>query len=540
MRSEVERVRDDDPGRPPSDRPKGEPEAEGFGTAGDDELTETAGRGAMALAVAKLYFIVAGWAVYFLLPRILDAAQWGDYLLIVGLASVVNNVMVGGTVQSISRFTAQREGAAAQVRWAGVRMQAMLGVGSAVLFALGGVALSFWWKDPGLVPLFGLMSAMVVLYSFYSVFVGSANGTRSFVKQATLDMGYSTIKVVLVLGLAWAFSSSTGRVGTGGALAGLVISALSVLVISIALVGRPSREEPIVEVRPLIRYALALFLFTFLLNLVMRVDLILIKRMALTFGQAAQATGAEAAAHASRLAGRYGTAQVFAFVVMQVLLSVAFVIFPLVSRSTFEQDDRATRIYIRQTLRVSLMVAVGLSAMLAAKPAAIIDVVYQGSYRIGGLALRNLSWGVGCLAMTIIGCTILNGAGKTRRAIATMLATVVLSASANAIALSTAETGAQALYRSGLATAAAMGVGAVIASIFVWRTFGALMDGLSGVRILGAGAATFVAGNYVPEGGVLLTLAQCVLMLLFYAALLIFSREVGKDDWRRILTILGR
>jgi stage V sporulation protein B len=505
------------------------------------QVTEAAGRGAAALAMAKLYFIVAGWAVYFILPRILNARQWGDYLLVVGLTSVVNNVMVGGTLQSISRFTAQREEAAAQVRWAGMRMQALLGVGSAVLFALAGCVLSWWWRDSGLIPFFLLMSLMVVLYAFYAVFVGSANGTRRFGKQAGLDMGYSTLKIVFVVGLAALFTTAGGRTPTGAALTGLVTAALVIMTISVVVVGRPSRAAPRVAVRPLIRFALALFLFTLLLNLVMRVDLIMLKRMALHLAPAAeQATQSSAAAFASELAGRYGTAQVFAFVTMQLLLAVAFVIFPLVSRSTFEEDMETTRTYIRQTLRISLFFAAGMSAVFAAKPAAIIDVVYQESYRIGGLALRNLSWGVGCLSLTVISSTILNGAGKPRRAIIAMTTTLVLSAFANYIALATAADGAEALTRAGLATAVAMAVGAVVSAAFVWSSFGALVATKSAARILAAGAVTFAVGYLIPEGSTLITLVQCAGLLLFYTVVLLVSREITKQDWAQILQILGR
>ena len=488
------------------------------------------------MAVAKLYFIIAGWAVYFMLPRILPADGWGDYLLILGLVSIVNNVIVTGTVQSISRFTARGESVAAQVRWAGLKMQTLLGWGSALLFAATGVVLSFWWEDTGLIPLFGVMSLMVVLYSYYSVFVGSANGTRQFIKQASLDMGYSTLKIFLVLGGGYLFVNTGNRAGVTGALWGLVFTAGTALVASVFFVGRPSRGKPSQEVRPLLKFALALFVFTLLLNLLMRVDLILIKHVGLRLAP----SGTEAATFASKMAGRYGTAQVFAFVIMQVLMSLAFVVFPLISRSTFDEDHETTRLYIRQTMRVALMVGVGLAAVFSSKAADIIGVVYPDAYRIGGLALRFLAWGVSGLSFLLIACTILNSAGKTRRAIFTVGATLVLSTALNVVLLYTADTQGEALSRAGLATALAMVAGASVSGVVVLKTFGALLAPLSAVRLMGAAVGTFFVGWWLGSGGVVLTIAQCAGLVLVYGGTLILTRELGADDFGKVLNMLGR
>ncbi len=492
--------------------------------------TSTAGRGAAALAAAKIYFIISGWAIYFVLPRILSADEWGDYLLVIGLTSIVNNVIVGGTLQSVSRFTACNETMAAQVRWAGLKMQTLLGWGSAILFVASGAVLSFWWEDTGLIPLFALMSLMVVFYSYYSVFVGSANGTRQFVKQAGLDMGYSTLKIFMVLGGAYLFARSAGRGGVAGALGGLVFTALIALTVSVFIVGLPSRRKPIQETRPLLNFALALFLFTFLLNLLMRVDLILLKRVGIGFAP----PGVDGAVFASELAGRYGTAQVFAFVIMQVLMSVSFVVFPLVSRSTFENDHDTTRRYIKQTMRVVLITAAGLAAVLSSKSADIIGVVYPDSFRIGGTALRFLAWGIAALSVMIIACTIMNGAGKTRYAIIVVLFTLVLSATANYGLLYTARTPVGGLARAGIATAGSMLIGAVVAGIFVYRLFGALMSPAGGLRILSASALTFAAGYFMGSGSAVRTLVECSGLVLLYLVLLVLTGELGKKDLSEI------
>jgi len=134
------------------------------------------------------------------------------------LASWFNNVVVIGTIQSTSKFTAERPEQAEAVKHAALRMQVFFG------FLLGGfLFLAAPWlagllHDPGLAPFLRIAAGIVVCYSFYAVFVGSANGQRHFKKQAGLDMTYSTLRPTLIilgagvgLGLAGALGASSPR-----------------------------------------------------------------------------------------------------------------------------------------------------------------------------------------------------------------------------------------------------------------------------------------------------------------------------------------
>ncbi len=511
------------------------PKAGGAASGGKD-VAVAAGRGAAALAIAKLYFVFAGWVVYLFLPRILSEQQWGDYLVVIGVASVINNVMVGGTIQAISRFTAAGAGSPAQVRWAGIRMQGLLGTGGALLLASAGAVLSLWWSDVGLWPLFALMGLMAFFYSMYAVFVGSANGQRKFVHQAGLDMGYATSKVVLVLTGAALFAKAGGRLGVAGALGGLVTASALILAVSVLVVGPPSRKRPGVSVRPLASFALALFFYTFLLNLLMQTDRFLMKR----FGLELAPSGVGGAEFASRLAGLYGMGQLFAFIIYQVLMSLSFVVFPLVSKSTADEDQETTQRYIRQALRVGLLVAGGLAAVLSSRAAEVIVAVQPARYAIAGYALRPLAWGMVGLTILVIGCTVLNGAGKTRKAIYAVSATLGLAIVLDVVALKSSQTEAQALARTGLATAVAMGLGAGAMGWILWREFRAHVSWVSLGRIMLATGVTFGLGLVVPWKGRFVTVLVCGALLLLYGLLLVASRELGPADLALVSGLLRR
>src|SRR5499425_3175467 len=136
----------------------------------DSEKAVGAGRGVLYIAFAKLYFILGGFALETLLPRLFgDVVPW---------MSIFNNVIVTGSIQAVSRETTADPARAADVRAAGLRMQLVVGLPIACLFALGAPLWAWIEHDPGKTGLLAISAGVVAFYSLYTVFVGSANGTR--------------------------------------------------------------------------------------------------------------------------------------------------------------------------------------------------------------------------------------------------------------------------------------------------------------------------------------------------------------------------
>src|SRR6185503_10309124 len=93
-----------------------------------------AGRGVLYIAFAKFYFMFAGLVVQFRLPAILSHTAWGSYSFVNSLVSPVNNVLVTGTIQAVSKFAAAEPEKARRIQRAGFRMHVRLGLLVAVLF----------------------------------------------------------------------------------------------------------------------------------------------------------------------------------------------------------------------------------------------------------------------------------------------------------------------------------------------------------------------------------------------------------------------
>jgi O-antigen/teichoic acid export membrane protein len=273
--------------------------------------------------------------------------------------------------------------------------------------------------------------------------------------------------------------------------------------------------------------------YTALLNLALNADLLLLRHFALA------APGVDATA-AAAVAGNYEALRTFALLPYQFLLVVTFVIFPLVSRSTFAADKEATRAYITQTMRYALILAAALGIVLAARPAALFGVIYKPEYGAGAAALPILAAGQCCLALLSVACSILNAAGRTRATLTLMAVTLAVGAAGVALTVPHAAPGAPMLIATATATAIATATGLIAALVVLRARFGGGPPIATVLRVLLAMAAAVVAARLVPGHGKVVGLAVMALAGIAYVAVLVVTREFGPDDRAKFAKVFRR
>jgi stage V sporulation protein B len=507
------------------------------------DATVTAGRGVIYIAIAKFYFMVSGYVIQFALWPLLGEKLYGDYGVVKNLASWFNNVVVTGTIQSTSKFTAERPEQAEAIKHASLRMQLFFG------FLLGGVLffaapwLARLLHDPHLTPYLRIAAGIVVCYSFYAVFVGSANGQSQFKKQAGLDMTYSTLRPTLIILGAVVLGGAGLKLA--GALGGFLAASAVILVISVFVVGF-RRAEARFSSWTVARYMAPLLLYTLFLNLLLLVDQFLLKRL---YTEVARAAGVVLAAEAaSRATGFYEATQTLARIPYQAILAVTFVVFPMVSRSTFEADHAATRGYITQTMRYSLIFSVALAVTLSATARVVMQVPYGlNAANTGAAALMVLALGQVFFSLFTIGGTILNGAGRTLPATVLCGATLALAVVLDYLAIPRAglDTGRVLLWAAS-AQSVAFIAGFALMGVTLRRCFGAFLPMATAARVLVAAAVAWGAGRLlpVPRGGKLVVTAvagvEClVVMVVFFVGLLVL-RELTAEDRAKLRKVLRR
>jgi O-antigen/teichoic acid export membrane protein len=511
-----------------------------------------AGRGVLYIAFAKFYFMFAGLVVQFRLPAILSHTAWGSYSFINSLVSPVNNVLVTGTIQAVSKFAAAEPEKARRVQQAGLRMHIRLGLLVALAFVVAAPAVSWAFSDMSKMTPLMLAGLIVGGNAFYAVFVGAANGLRQFHKQAGLDITFATLRTAGLIGMAMA------GLGVLGVIAGWVAAVGAILMIATAWVGLPGKQvegEPL-PVRPMIRFFVGVAIYLALFNALMFVDTWLIKRLTTNY-YAAHAGELKAAVEqivpwapgiagyhpnpsvlADVQVGYYAAVQNLARLSYQAIIAATFVVFPLVSRSTFTDDRETTRRYIAVTMRYSLMFAMAIAVVMAANPRDVLGIIYAPDFaQQGGPALPMLAIGNVAFSLFAIAGTILNGAGMSRVAIKVAALTLALATIGNIIAIPMAVDQALVLEAAATVTGSAMLLGAIFGGFMLQRKLGAFVPVASVVRIAIATAVAIVVGRLIPLSGKLMALAEAVVVGVTFLVVLVITRELGARDLQAIKAV---
>jgi O-antigen/teichoic acid export membrane protein len=483
--------------------------------ASTDNIAAIAGRGTIYITAAKVWFMVSGYGIAFTLPRLITDEHYGIYRVVISTVSIINAVIVTGTYQAVSKYVSQEPEKADSIKWKALGSQVYVGGAATLGFFLLAPVVASLLNDARLTGWLRLASAITLAYSFYSVYTGYFNGKKRFGIQAGLDITYSTLKLVFIVLLAWLGFGVTGSVS------GFALAAVCVLAVS-AIIARGGDRKGDARAGQVFKFQSYVLLLTFVLALLQKVDLMLIK-----------ALSSPDATTASENAGYYSAAVDIANLTYQIVVSVTFVIFPLVSQSTFANDRTRTQGYISNTLRYSFMVMALTATLFSSCASGVLRVIFRETYQAGGPALRIVAFGMLFFGLLYVVTTIISASGQPKVSLLLAVITLVLSAVLNALLIPS-----QGLAGAATATTVSMLAGTILACAYLWRRFRTLMSVASAARIAACAGAIYAASLLFSPASKLLIIAQLIALSVAYVIALIITGELGRDDLSLISRVL--
>lgn len=499
--------------------------------AGD--VARSAGRGGLAIAFAKVYFILIGFVQQMLLTRVLGGVGYGAYSTAMAYANIADNVVIASSIQGVSRTVA----GAKESEQGGAHRGTLL-VHAVLAIPIGVV---FFFLAPWLATRLGaahvaghvrVATVIVFSYCLYTPFVGALNGRRRFVAQASLDVLYATVRTALMLGGGIVFAAKGDA--PLGAVAGFATAAAGIVPVAalVAGVGRSGAGAP--KLGAYLSFVGPLALGQVFLNVLLLSDLLLVRRFASLADPTAIAEG-------DLTAGIYKGAQLFALLPYQLLLSVTFVLFPLLAKAHADDDVAAVKTYVRTGVRLSLVIAGAMVAVIVGLgPRLLALTLAKDIAEPGGATLRWLALGEGAFALYGISTTILSSLHKERWTMVLNLCAFLGMVGAMFAIVPGAPLGAPIAERAAIAMCASLGVAAVVAALLVLRVTGAFAPLSTMLRVGLAFAVTAAAGIFAPVQGKVATLGLAAVLGVVYAVALVATRELGKDDLGMVMRVLGR
>ncbi len=490
-----------------------------------------AGRGGLAIAAAKLYFIAVGLVQQVALGKILGLEDYGALSRVQSAASMAYNPIVTTGVQGVSRAVS---GASEADRPAATRRALVTQAGGVVPVAIAFFVAAPWisgaMNAPHLTLALRIVSGVLFFYGLYTPLVGVLNGEKRFLAQAGIDALFATLRTLALLGGAYFFAKRD--LGVEGALGAFVVAAGLILLVALPLAGTGSRGTGGPTARQHLAFVAPLLFGQIALNLLMQSDLQLLGRFA---ADAAVATGLSAR-EADKLTGAYRAAQLFCFLPYQLLLSVTFVLFPLLASAAREGDREAVGRYVATGVRLALVLGGLIVSVSAAIPERLLTLVFTREFAdLGGRAMFVLALGLGAFAIFGILASVLTSLGRERESAALTVAALALVVALSFTLVRGQPFGKDMLTRTALAATLALTLAAVLAASAVRRAAGQVVARRTLLTVALSMVAAILVGRSVDAAAgasrfMAIPLAGAV--ALAYLAMLALTGELGPKDWR--------
>jgi stage V sporulation protein B len=476
---------------------------------------------------AKLWFLLTGFLQPIFLATALGPTGYGRYGAVLSAISIVNNVVVAGSIQAMSR-SVTRYGKRA-VRF-GLLIHALTGlVVASLLVALAPLIGTAWLRNAELTPMLRLAALITASYCLYAALVGVFNGRQQFAHQAGLDVVFATLRTTLII------VGARSAYGVFGAVAGFVTA--SVLIVGLAALllasSKPTPASSDVSpaepqqfgafLREYSHFFAPVLLYQIALNMVLQSDVllmqgVLIRRPGATLEQV------------TALVGIYKSVQNFAFLPYQILLAVTFVLFPVVTKAAQQGDIGQTRAVFRSALRFAFVLLGLMLSVLAGAPHGVLRVVYPSSFFAGASALRWLALGQACFALLVLGLTVVLAMGRTLAATGVMVTTLFAVMVGNLLALQLVDVGSSSLVAAALATAAGCLVGLVLTLAYLTRLLGTFVPVTTAVRATACAVVSAIVAGVLPSQSKVHAVGTALVTVLVFVATLMASGELHATE----------
>lgn len=458
-------------------------------------------KGTLFLLFSKAYFLVSGYIIYIILTRLLGPNLFGIYGVVIGLVSTISMVFIGGINQATSKYISEQSSCASSIKKSSFELQAVMGTVAFLLFFLFSPFIAGLLNDKSLTVYFRITAPIILFYSFYGVFVGYANGTKQFKKQALLEVAYCTIKTILISVLVFSGFSLIG------AFEGFNIATLIIFVISIMLFGVTDKGPRFPKLK-IFKFQAWVMLHTLIINLLLNIDLFLLKART-----PVQDT-------ANFYAGIYNAALTIARIPYLAVIPLSYVIFPFISESTHKQDVFQTKRYIVKCVRYSMIFLALFVVLISTNAQEIIKLLYSEDYVAGTIPLSIASFGMMFFSLLVITTTFISGSGLPKVSIVITGGIFIVDFILNYLFIPTWGT-----VGAAVATTISIGLGLLASAVYVKRKFKVFLPLNSFLRIIVPAGVFFILSLFIKAGGFLLIL-KLVLFSLGYVIVLLILKEI--------------
>ncbi|MEI7621044.1 MAG: flippase [Candidatus Moraniibacteriota bacterium] len=474
------------------------------------------------LIISELIFNLSGYVIHSFVGRILGPADYGRYGLVVTLTTMVIILIGNGIPTAMAKYISEifqtNPALVLVIKRKAIFLQTILIGAITAIFFFATPLISMALGDPTLTSLFRISTLIIPAFAMASFYFSYYTGLHKFGVQSILKTLRSILKVVAIVGLAWALQSPFK---VAGSIVGYALAAFSVFLIALALdqlkytreIKKAAKTQDLslpsdFDTKKLTNYAWQVILFFLAYELLISIDLYLVKGIL----------------RDDYLTGIYNAALTVGRIPYYIFYALTIMLLPVISKSTSENDHQQTNSIIAQSLRLMTILLIPAVILMSQFSRPIIKLFYSAKYLDAAQPMAILAYGVGFLTIFYVMSFVLNGAGKTKIPMWISIFGVILNTILNYFFIKQA-----GLVGSAIATTITSFITMLAILYFIQKDFGVMIHFKSLAKMFVAGAVMYFATLFCSQGE-LIFLLWSLCLLVGYLLLLYFMGEITQQD----------
>ncbi|HSA08403.1 MAG TPA: flippase [Candidatus Moranbacteria bacterium] len=470
------------------------------------------------LVVSEIIFNLSGYIIHSFVGRILGPADYGRYGLVVTLTTMVIVLIGNGIPTAMAKYISEifetNPRLVLVIKKKAIILQSILIGAVTIIFFLCAPFISFILGDPSLTPLFRISTLIIPAFALASFYFSFYTGLHKFNVQSVLKTLRSVLKVVAIVGLAYAFR-------VPGSIVGYALAAFSVFLIAFSLdwfkytpeLKKAAKSQNLslqatFETKKLINYAWQIILFFLAYELLISIDLYLVKGIL----------------HDDYLTGIYNASLTVGRIPYYIFYALTIMLLPVVSKTTAENNSEETNKIIGQSMRLMTILLVPSVILMSQFSRPIIKIFFSVKYIDAAYPMSILAYGVGFLTIFYVMSFVLNGAGKTKIPMWISIFGVAINTILNYILIRR-----YGIVGSAVATTITSFVAMLAILYYVKRDFGTIFKLKSLAKIIFAGVVMFGASSFFSKGEIIF-MAWSIILFAGYLIILYALGEITKND----------
>lgn len=473
------------------------------------------------LTVSEIIFNISGYIIHSAVGRILGPSDYGRFGLIVTLTTMIIILIGNGIPTAMSKylsefFETKPEMVSIIKKQASILQACVIG-GITAIFFLSAPLIAKLLGDPTLTPLLRISTFIIPSFAAASFYFYYYTGIHKFNLQSVLKTVRSVVRVVFIVGLAYFFKIK-------GSIAGYIVAPFFVFLIAFIIdkiwISKkfPKSSEGKFDWKELANYAWPITLFLLFYEILISSDLYLVKALLKN----------------DYLTGIYNGSLTLARIPYYIFYALTIILLPTISKTTSQNKVKETQKIISQSLRLLLILLLPTVVLLYVYAQPIISLFYGNDYLPAVPSMQLLVLGVGFLTVFYIMSFVMNGAGKIKIPMNIAFFGMIANIFLNYILIQKYQ-----LIGSAIATSITSVFIMIIMLFYIHRYFQGLIKISSFLKMLSAMIIMYCASLFFPVQQWTFLIYSFVLLAI-YALTLLVLKELKKDDWELVVSLVSR